>query len=559
MADPDRVDRTITVEHEARAQRGLRWARWAVAALLALLLLGYWIYVDFLRPAPFYTIKYDPEMPYLLNSLAPFKSHPYAYFHHPGTPVELLGTLLLAVLKTAARLPADPFVERTLANPGDFLRLGHGTVTAISALTAALLVVRSRPIRVWRDLLITSGIGVTYFAIHPPYSFDSLAFWSHNSFAFAGGTLLLVLVSFRLMRPDPLPVWQVALFGILAGWLAAVQLYFATWALGIAVAAAGHAWGETGRFGRGLTTALALTLSGLVGFLTATLPILHRYRDLVWWLRGIAVHQGMFGSGPVGVTSPARLGANLADLWQGRGAMVLGLSGVALAGFMACAALSRGKGRLSPGWLALGAGLCVQLVVTTALIVKHPRPTYLLALAGTLPPLLILITDGLDRLGRPGRTAAVALAAALVPAFFGSGVQSVLGHHGRLDKAQRAEQELQTVIDQYSAETGKPPDQIAILWGFGTPSRCFALRFGNGYADRIFTAEIEGLCPREGLYNIWEGVIEEGLGGGRLDENEQWDILVVSQEHTRQAIADGVPVLVSAESGMAYYVREATP
>ena len=539
--------------------RGLRWAQAGIACVLGLILLGFWVYVDFVQPAPFYTIKYDPEMPYLLNSLATFKSHPYAYFHHPGTPVELIGTILLAALKVGARLPSEALVEWTVANPEVFLRWAHGLIAIGSAATAALIVLWGRPIHAWPDLLTSSALAAAFFAVLPPHSFDSLAFWSHNSFAFFGGTLLLVLLWIRLRRAHPLAAWEMVLFGLLAGGMTAFQLYFATWVLGMGVAVAAYTWLETRRLGRGLAAALAVGISGFAGFVAATLPILHRYREFWWWVRGMVVHQGMFGAGPLGVTSLAGLGKNFVELWEGGGAVVLALSSLGVLTLGACALLRQGKERAPHAWSAMAVGLAAQFLVTTALILKHPRVTYLLALAGLLPVVLILAADGLDRLGRIGRIGVTFLSVGLVLAFLGSGSRSLDGHHDRLASLQASEREVERFLAEYSQEKGIPRDRLGLLWGFGAPSRCFALRFGNGFADRIFAHEIEDVCPREGLYNIWEGVIEDGLGGGRLEDNDQWDVLVVSQELTRQTIVGPGPAFVSSESGLAYYVREREP
>ena len=62
------------------------------------LLAGFWLHasasIPLKGPQPSYR-DYDPQMAYFLNSLAPFKGAPYFYTDHPGTPVEMIGTMLL--------------------------------------------------------------------------------------------------------------------------------------------------------------------------------------------------------------------------------------------------------------------------------------------------------------------------------------------------------------------------------------------------------------------------------------------------------------------------------
>src|SRR5512143_2465571 len=47
------------------------------------------------RISPFYEY-YDPEFAYLMNSLEVFKGEPYAYVDHPGTPLEVIGSVIYA-------------------------------------------------------------------------------------------------------------------------------------------------------------------------------------------------------------------------------------------------------------------------------------------------------------------------------------------------------------------------------------------------------------------------------------------------------------------------------
>src|SRR5690349_1957924 len=65
---------------------------------IIVLLAGFWLYGSILLNGaqPHYR-DYDPEMAYFLNSLAPFKGAPYFYTDHPGTPVEMIGTMLLGI------------------------------------------------------------------------------------------------------------------------------------------------------------------------------------------------------------------------------------------------------------------------------------------------------------------------------------------------------------------------------------------------------------------------------------------------------------------------------
>ena len=92
-----------------------------IATLLIILTLACsWLYVHWNEPATYYNLKYDPEFPYFMNSLSVFNGKPYWYMDHPGTPVELLGTLILTLTYPLTRGSSDNFVMYHISNPGLF-------------------------------------------------------------------------------------------------------------------------------------------------------------------------------------------------------------------------------------------------------------------------------------------------------------------------------------------------------------------------------------------------------------------------------------------------------
>src|SRR5215510_12630756 len=100
------------------------------------LLAGFWLYLSIILkgPQPYYR-DYDPEMAYFMNSLAPFKGAPYFYTDHPGTPVEMIGTLLLGTSYVFFTDHAN-FINYQLEHPEYFLNVAHGLITLLSVLCA---------------------------------------------------------------------------------------------------------------------------------------------------------------------------------------------------------------------------------------------------------------------------------------------------------------------------------------------------------------------------------------------------------------------------------------
>ena len=134
--------------------------------LVVLLLLGYWLYTQFIQPLPFY-FRYDPELPYFMSSLSVFKGHPYVFVDHPGTPVEVLGTLILALTYPFTGGNSEQFVIYHLQNPMLFLVMGRSLLTFAGILSVVLVARYAIRVGDWKDAVLSLAIAVSYFAIHP--------------------------------------------------------------------------------------------------------------------------------------------------------------------------------------------------------------------------------------------------------------------------------------------------------------------------------------------------------------------------------------------------------
>jgi len=71
---------------------------------VAMPIIGYWLYWT-LHPS--YWFNADPAAVYMIDSLSVFIGKSYVYVDHPGTPMQVMGTLMLAL--------TYPFFESTQA------------------------------------------------------------------------------------------------------------------------------------------------------------------------------------------------------------------------------------------------------------------------------------------------------------------------------------------------------------------------------------------------------------------------------------------------------------
>lgn len=537
----------------------VRRARTMLAVGAAAGVLLFWVYVDLVRPLPSYTPRYDPEMPYLMNSLAVFKSQAYTYVDHPGTPLEVIGSVVLAAQKVVLRIPSDELIQFTLDNPSVFLRWVHGLLALGSAATVFLLVIAGFPVRRGADLLPALAAACMFFAAHSPPAFASLSFWSHNSFNFPAGTLLLAIVLMRLRKSGDPSGWEALFFGLLAGGLAAVQLYFATWAIGLSMMLGLHR-GLTSRSPvRGLGVALWVGAGAVAGFFLATQPILHRYREFLWWVRGLILHQGNYAQGPRGVTSLGLMGKHLLQLWSQGGAILLAAAGVTVALVAAAMVLRRTDWASRPWWWAAAIGCTLQLAVTFVLILKHPGPTYLLAMAAVLPVLSILAWEAIISAGTKGRAVVTGVSLLVLVGLGWAVVRSLRDHQRGLAYLSAAQAELGKVTSMLTDELKRDPASLVRLWGYDSPSPCLALRFGNGYVEGLFGQEIDRACPRDFQYNIWTRLADLPSGAGYLNEVDSWDLLILPTRHFPGNVEGLRVVLTSTETGLSYVLPPKSP
>ncbi len=188
-----------------------------------------------LADLPSYWFNTDPAAWYFLDSLAPFKGKPYLYVDHPGTPVHLIGTFLLAPTYPLFG-SSQKLVAYFIAEPETFFVLAHGFLLVMHLLTVWLLYRTSLHGLGGESRFTALALSLMYFAVHPQ-GFSSLVYWSHNSFNFIFGTLWLLWL-YREAQTGRISRAKGFLLGLAAGALVTTQLYLLPWLAGGALTAA---------------------------------------------------------------------------------------------------------------------------------------------------------------------------------------------------------------------------------------------------------------------------------------------------------------------------------
>ncbi|MGH2627275.1 MAG: hypothetical protein ACRDHY_11565, partial [Anaerolineales bacterium] len=424
-----------------------------------------------------------------------------------GTPVEVLGSLLLAITRPWTRALGVLFIPYHVANPQVFLGLAHAFGTLTSVACVILLARQAVPGEGPRAVLGSAACAVCFFAAYPSAAFGVLTGWSHNSFAFSFGTLLLAGWALRLRRGGDVSFAESAVAGLAAGLLAAVQLYFLAWGFGLLVGLALYGWLHGRDIPAVVARAGAAVFGLAAGFSIGVAPVMFRFREFYHWVDRLLFHQGRYGGGPEGVAEGTRWFENLRRLSQQSPwtfiltALIVGLV------FMAMWE-RRASPRRHPAWWASVSALLSMVALLFWAIGKHPGLHYLVAVIAVLPLLFGLALEVLvQRDGWKGVLATGAGALAVTAFVVGAGMTAA-GQARTARQIAAAEEILERDFREYAARSGRDPAQLTILWVYGVPSRCMALRFGDLSTGLALENEVDALCPNEWAYEVWGGFVQ---------------------------------------------------
>jgi len=137
-----------------------------IILILTFVLIGWWLHGHLMQPSPFFA-QPDPEMAYFIDSLNIFKGNLYGFYHHPGTPVNIIGTIILAATYPFIRGSIDPFIFFHIQNPDIFLGIVRGLLILGSITTMAVFSKYAFFIRRWTDELVAAAIAVLCFVFLP--------------------------------------------------------------------------------------------------------------------------------------------------------------------------------------------------------------------------------------------------------------------------------------------------------------------------------------------------------------------------------------------------------
>jgi len=488
--------------------------------LIAMPLIIYWVYWTLNTS---YWFNADPAAVYFLDSLSIFAGRSYVYVDHPGTPVQIIGSFLLALTYPFFG-SSQEFISFHLARPGAFFLMTNVFLLAVNVLCAIALYRTATTTLGYDRILGGIAIALSFFALHP-YSFPSLTLWSHNSFNFPFGTLWLIWLYWELSRDVEVGRSKLILLGTAAGVLSMAQMYFMAWVVSGVFTIFIFSVRLNQPFRRALISSMYMVVGSVLGILAMLAPIFKELPRFMAWLTRIITHQGLYGSGEKGIYSLSFIPLSINFWWENIRPMILVLL-VTLVILGMIASWKRKSGeKMNASVFAMVSGLVFQSVLIMLLMSKAAlKLRYSLSLAAILPVLILLALKLLETI--PWKT--------IQPkrAFYGIvivGVVFSLISQINLQR-QRAFVEQDAAIAKMQAVTRLAKEKkvneedIVVVYAYAVPLKCAGLLQASNWIGS-FGKEIAVVCPNQ--YAIWDTNIELNISEYATDIKDiTWDLVI---------------------------------
>lgn len=523
--------------------------------LIFSIIIGYWIYTQIINPLPYY-YNYDPEYQYMLNATTPFKdSVLYKRMDHPGSLMQLLGTLFNVVLSPLTFFQSGFPTFINITNPGYFIFISRLFILLINLVTLIILAIKSIKIFQLNEIFAALSIPLIYFSSHR-LSLEFTAIWSPNSFSFALGSLLSFFL-FLYLTSEKVDPKKLAFLSLAAGVIGTFHIYMITWSIGISTAIFLYYLFTTKKIKQALLQWMQSLLHFVKGYLIGTLVIINEFGSFLDWIFEVATHQGIYGGGQKGFASSTQIISNLQTIIKSTPEILLYTS-VLIICLLVLLVLSRKKISESPGVWATALGVIIQVFFLSILILKHPRGRYLLSIAALLPILLTTIIWIIRSQFNSSKYLYPAIFTVLLFSFCWITIFNVNKHLNRNQYIATYQEEIQRFVSEYAQSQNLQENSIVKYWVYGSYSECYALWFANESAKRIFTKEINEICSKrnEFSYNYWSKEIFPSDKNRSLSDLDQYSIIIGDPKRLHQLELDNFHEFQSPTiDNLSFYIR----
>jgi len=464
---------------------------------VSLPILFYWVYWTVHSS---YWFNADPAAFYFIDSLSVFMGKSYVYVDHPGTPMQLIGSFMLALAYPFFD-NQDTFIQFFIARPGAFFLMAN-VFLLVANLFCAIVFYKTVSSSLTQNHVL-GGIATSlfFFALHP-HGYPSLTFWSHNSINYPIGTLLLIWLYRELKNSREIKPSKLILLGIASGILAIAQMYFFAWVASGIFTVFIFSIRLNNNLKQAIISSSYVAIGGIIGIISMLIPIYRELPRFAKWLAGIVTHLGLYGSGESGVYSTSLISVSVSFWWANIRLMmvILLLSLVMLALFAFWLKTTRIK--LPAGEYAVVIGLLFHVGLVMLLMTKAAlKLRYSLSLAAVLPVLIFMVLKLLEI--TPWRTKGI-LAATYILMIIAT-ITTLIGQLSIVNNRAYVEQNAQSAKSQavstLANRTSTSEKDIVVVYSIGVPLKCAGLLHASNWTG-YFKDEIWNICPNQ--FAVWD-------------------------------------------------------
>ena len=486
--------------------------------------LTYWLYWN-LNPS--YWFNADPAAVYFVDSLSIFAGQSYKFVDHPGTPVHLIGSFLLALTYPFFE-NREAFINFHLARPGGFFLMVHSFLLIANLI--CVFVFYRIAVTTLEQKRMQGAITVTllYFVLHP-YSFPSLTFWSHNSFNFPFGTLWLLWLYSELRKDEEIRSSKLLLMGFAAGILSAAQMYFIVWLLSGVFTIFVFSLRLKKTFRESILSSVYILAGGVLGFLIMLIPVYKELPRFAGWLTRIITHQGLYGTGERGIYTLEMIPAAISYWWATIPLMILLLLFTLLALGAFAIWYRRSTIKIPPGTYAMVIGLLFQIGLVLLVMSKAVlRLRFSLSLAAVLPVLILLVLKLYELTPWWSRSLKIGLYTAALLGVGFTLIQQISLQGTRAAVEQDAPLAKEQAVTRLAQKTNVNEEDIVVVYAFSVPLKCPSLLLASIWTGS-FETEIQSICPNQyAILDVNEGLDAEFNIARPFPDIEviDWDLVV---------------------------------
>ena len=418
----------------------------------------------------------DPTYPYILNSLLVAEGRPPAQATHPGTPLQVLGAVVLRVAHGLSDSPLD-LQRHVLTDPEYFTDAFRATLVALITVGTIAQGLAA--------LHLTGSVLCAMAAQAAPLA----SVWGVRSSILVMAEPLILALGFaasatvlRSLRrgPDATRA-EAALLGALIGIAVATKVMYVSLALLPLV------WLRRARTWLVALAALAAS------FALGVAPIWRKLPALVVWLFGAVSHTGPWGAGPSGFITVASLPRGLLAIVVGDPLIHAAIALVVVAAVLCRSAVPAVQAARRCAWAVAATALLTLLLGAK----QSPNATYYHIPVVSLAGLAVALAYRLFSSASPASWWPKGLAALWLVAAVGYQawwLEDLLDHRSPV-RPQAAE----------AARAAADAGGSRVLEGYSVSSLPSALTFANEWAGRAFSAELRTLYPGAYSYD-WAGL-----------------------------------------------------